>query len=185
MTGWSHRKALTVSQAWAAWEWGLPKKMMRNKLRNSWAPGLGIRWRESAGPRCRSGGSLCSSDTWDHSDSDPSWLVQRRHWRCLVLGVVVAPLTLNPLPKNHQSRWRYDLSTQTWSLVTLSVTPAFSGFVNMVSIYSINPCSHIHSQVMLWLSIVTGRARRAKNPTCTQNLHFSSWDVCSHLRSIF
>ena len=153
--------------------------MMRNKLRNSWAPGLGIRWRESAGPRCRSGGSLCSSDTWDHSDSDPSWLVQRRHWRCLVLGVVVAPLTPNPLPKNHQSRWRYDLSTQTWSLVTLSVTPAFSGFVNMVSVYSINPCSHIHSQVMLWLSIVTGRARRAKNPTCTQNLHFSSWDVCS------
>lgn len=87
--------------------------------------------------------------------------------------------------KNHQSRWRYDLPTQMWSLVTFSVTPAFSGFVNMVNVYSINPCSHIHSQVMLWLSIVTGGARKANNPACTQNLHFSSWDVGSHLRSIF
>lgn len=125
------RKALIISQAWAVWEWGLPKKMARNKSRKSWAPGPGICWRESTGPRCRSGGSLCSGDTWERSDSDLSWLVQHRHWRCLVLGAGCGPIDSKSSSKK--------------PLIQVMIWPAYSNvipsyFLSYTSVFWI--CKH-------------------------------------------
>ena len=95
--------------------------------------------------------------------SDPSWLVQHSCLPMLGAWGWSWPHWLQTLFQGTiNSKWRCDLSTQTVSPVTFSVTPAFSGFVNMICVYSVNTCSHIHSQVMSRLSIVTGGTRKAK-----------------------